>query len=105
MKKAKRIIGAVLIFALLALTLSACGKSSKITGVWYNEKGETLNVQQDGSYNYEGEYGTGTWKILDDKKTIEFRDFYGETTNVELVKDDLGEKIKYHGYDFYERGL
>ena len=102
MKKAKRIIGAVLIFALLALTLSACGKSSEITGVWYNEKGETLNVQQDGSYNYEGEYGTGTWKVLDDKKTIEFRDFYGETTNVELVKDDLGEKIKYHGYDFYK---
>ena len=102
MKKAKRIIGAVLIFALLALTLSACGKSSKITGEWYNEKGETLNVQQDGSYNYEGEYGTGTWKVLDDKKTIEFRDFYGETTNVELVKDDLGEKIKYHGYDFYK---
>ena len=102
MKKAKRIIGAVLIFALLVLTLSACGKSSEITGVWYNEKGETLNVQQDGSYNYEGEYGTGTWKVLDDKKTIEFRDFYGETTNVELVKDDLGEKIKYHGYDFYK---
>ena len=68
MKKAKRIIGAVLIFALLALTLSACGKSSEITGVWYNEKGETLNVQQDGGYNYEGEYGTGTWKVFDDKK-------------------------------------
>lgn len=102
MKKAKRILGAVLIFTLLVLTLSACGKSSKITGMWYNEKGETLNVQQDGSYNYEGEYGTGTWKVLDDKKTIEFRDFYGETTNVELVKDDLGEKIKYHGYYFYK---
>ncbi len=29
MKKAKRIIGAVLIFALLALTLSACGKRAK----------------------------------------------------------------------------
>lgn len=112
MCKMKRIIKislACLFAALLTIGFSACGnggngngnKAGSIAGIWYNEKGKTINIQKDGTYNYEVEYGTGTWKILDDKKTIEFKDFYGETVNVEIIKDDLGEKIKYHGYDFY----
>ena len=103
MKNVRKILAVVLIVTTVVLTLSSCGgKSGKIAGMWYNEDGKTLNVQSDGTYNYEGEYGTGTWKVLDDKKTIEFRDFYGETTNVEIVKDDLGEKIKYHSQEFYK---
>ncbi len=103
MKRIRKILAVVLIVTTVVLTLSSCGgKSGKIAGMWYNEDGKVLNVQSDGTYNYEREYGTGTWKVLDDKKTIEFRDFYGETTNIEIVKDDLGEKIKYHGQDFYK---
>lgn len=103
MRNVKKILALVLVAVTVALTFSSCGsKSSSIAGMWYNEDGKTLNVQKDGTYNYEVEYGTGTWKVLDDKKTIEFRDFYGETTNIEIVKDDLGEKIKYRGMYFYK---
>lgn len=102
MKMVKRILGMFLILSLITVSLSSCGKSNSITGMWYNEDGEVLNVQEDGTYNYEREYGTGTWKILDDKTTIEFKDFYGETTNIEIIEEDIGVKIKYHGEYFYK---
>ena len=107
MKKVIKVSFMCLFVLLLAVSISACSnktasKPGKIAGVWYNERGDTINIQTDGTYNYEVEYGTGTWKILDDKKTIEFKDFYGDTENIEIIKDDLGESIKYHGSVFYK---
>lgn len=97
----KKAVSIILILAVI-FSLSACGKSGKITGMWYNEDGKVLSLQEDGSYSYEGEYGGGKWKLLDDKKTVEFIDFYGDSVTSELVKDDLGSRLKFHGYDFYK---
>ncbi len=103
MKRKVKLATLILVIVSLSLSLSACGKVEKeIVGMWYDSDGDVLNVQKDGTYNYEGEYGTGTWKILDDKETIEFKDFYGSTKNIEIIEDDSGVYIIYHQKHLYK---
>lgn len=103
MKKIVKIVSIALAIISIFLSLSACGgKEKEIIGMWYDDDGEVLNVQKDGTYNFEGEYGSGTWKILDDKETIEFTDFYGMTKNIEITQDDLGIYIFYHQERLYK---
>lgn len=103
MKKTVKIVSIALAIISIFLSLSACGgKENEIVGMWYDDDGEVLNVQKDGTYNFDGEYGSGTWKILDDKETIEFTDFYGMTKNIEITEDDLGVYIFYHQERLYK---
>jgi len=84
--------------------LSACGtKTTDITGDWMDKDGHILNIREDGSYKLEGDYGTGKWKFLDDNKTIEFTDFYGDTTETIVSENTFGKYIKLDSYgDFYK---
>lgn len=100
----KKIIALLLTVLLLACTLISCGSvSSEIKGKWYTDKGWCLDVRSDGTYNYEKEYGTGTWKVLDDGETVEFKDFYGDTTEFKLQEDENGQYISYSGRRFYKQ--
>lgn len=103
MKKTVKFVSVVLVIISIFLSLSACGGiEDEIIGMWYDDDGEVLSVQKDGTYNFEGEYGSGTWKILDDDETIEFTDFYGMTKNIEITEDDLGQYIFYHQEKLYK---
>lgn len=100
----KKTIGIILVLTVLMTLLSGCGSGKKsVVGQWYNEKGKCLDVRSDGSYKLEGSYGTGTWKYLEDKVTVEFTDFYGDTHESEINEDELGQYITIGGYgDFYK---
>lgn len=97
MKKILKVFSVVLAMILLITTLSSCGgdkvKKDDIIGQWHAKDGEMeIDVRADGSYD-DGGYGTGTWKYLDDGKTIEFMDFYGSTKTTIIVKDEYGYSI------------
>ena len=100
----KKTISVALIILALIMLLGGCGSSKKnITGQWYNEKEKCLDIRSDGSWKLEGSYGTGTWKYLDDNKTIEFTDFYGDTQESEINIDERGQYIDFGYYgDFYK---
>lgn len=103
MKKTVKLVSIVLMIISILLSLSACGGiEDDIIGMWYDDDGNVLSVQKDGTYNFNGEYGSGTWKILDDDETIEFTDFYGMTKNIEITEDDLGQYIFYHQEKLYK---
>lgn len=103
--KKRRIISIILIFVILVTCFSGCKASNKksIVGQWYNEKGKCLDIRSDGTWKLEDSYGTGTYKLLDDKETFEFTDFYGDTQESKINKDDLGQYIDFGYYgDFYK---
>ena len=101
-KQMLKSISIILAVTAILLCFSACGKTEdEIIGKWYDSEGDVLRVQKDGTYNFEGEYGSGTWKILDDE-TIEFMDFYGMTYDIEIIEDDYGTYIFYHSEKLYK---
>lgn len=96
-------VGVLMILLLLCCGFAACGSTTNNpVGKWYNEKEKCLDIRSDGSWKLEGSYGTGTWKKLDDG-IFEFTDFYGDTQESEINKDDLGQYIDFGYYgDFYK---
>ena len=99
----KRNIAFIMEIVLILYALSACGSNiSSPVGNWYNEKGKCLDIRQDGSWELEDSYGTGTWKKLNDD-IIEFTDFYGDTQESKINEDELGKYIDFGYYgDFYK---
>ena len=100
----KRLISFTLMIFMVITMLSSCGSSKKdIVGQWYNSNGKCLDIRSDGSWKLEGSYGTGNWKYLDDKITVEFTDFYGDTQESKINESALGEYIDFGYYgDFYK---
>lgn len=96
MRNNLKIIALILIFSIFAVASSSAEK--EIVGKWYNEKGDVVDVRNDGTFDDPG-YGTGTWKLSDDGSTYEFIDFYGESQKVKIESDENGEyiRIKYYG--------
>lgn len=95
----------LVVLAILLCSLSGCGTSfeKNIIGKWYNNNGKCLDVRSDGTWKLEGSYGTGTWKILDDKTTFEFTDYYGDTQESIINENRLGNYIDFGYYgDFYK---
>ena len=94
-RKIKQTLATILALTLMLCTLSACNSNSKNSpvGKWYNSQGKCLDVRSDGTYELENDYGTGSWKYLDDGKTIEFKDFYGSTIKTKAGKDKKGNYI------------
>lgn len=98
----KKIFVLLMVCIVAFCSLSACG-SSKITGKWYNANGNGLTINSDGTYKIDKDYGTGKWKILDDKETIQFVDFYGSVTETTVKKDDYGSYIEIDLYGKFYR--
>lgn len=102
--KLKRSIAMLIGLLLILSNISACGSvRNSPAGKWYNENGKCLDVRSDGSWKLEDSYGTGTWKYLEDKVTIEFTDFYGDTQESKINEDELGKYIDFGYYgNFYK---
>ena len=72
-----------------------------IVGKWYAKNGKCFDVRWNNTYRLEGDYGTGSWRVLDDG-TIEFIDFYGAVDTVSIEKDEKGrEFFKFFEGTFY----
>ena len=89
--KAKR-VGAMALLLALVLSLVGCGKSmeKQLEGIWYLEgwSGPAFTFYDDGSCKFQGEYGTGTWTLVNDDQ-LKISNFYGETVvlTIESIKD------------------
>lgn len=100
----KKIVSWTLVCVLL-FGLTACGaKTPDIAGQWYNKTGDCLNIQSDGTYSIDREYGSGQWKVLDDGKTLQFTDYYGTVCETQVQKDSVGTYLDIRGYEVFYRG-
>lgn len=90
----------ILFFSMLV----SCENSKDFVGKWYDKNGRCLDIRKDNTYKLDGEYGTGTWKILDGGE-IEFIDFYGDSNTSELKKHkEYGLYISYNNRLFCKDG-
>ena len=105
MKTKMRSLIFLFMLLLLLCIVSGCtsNPSKEIVGEWYNSKGKCLNIYSDGSWKLEDSYGTGTWKLLGDKDTFEFTDFYGDTQESVINKDNRGKYIDFGYYGAFYR--
>lgn len=78
-----------------------------LIGKWYNENDVCLDIRKDGTYKLDGDYGLGSWIVLDDKSTVEFTDFYGEVLESNLGEDGSGFfiNLKNYGGNYYKKSL
>lgn len=74
---------------------------SCLVGKWYNSANKCLDIRENGKYQLEDDYGLGSWTILDDKKTVEFTDFYGEILKSSVGKDTNGYYIDLNSSNGY----
>lgn len=89
----KKIMAAAL--AVLLFTLCACGGvEGKLTGSWYVEGSSSpaFSLHSDGTCEISGEYGAGTWSVVDDK-TLKLTNFYGETESAPIKSISGGKLI------------
>lgn len=108
----KTMILTALLCILLVFTLVGCGDgndgstdkapsgSDSIVGKWYDTSNHCLDVRSDGTYRLTSDYGTGTWKKLDDG--YEFYDFYGSVTEATLVTEDGNTYVKLGRTKYYK---
>lgn len=75
-----------------------------LIGKWYNKDDVCLDIRENGKYKLDGDYGLGSWIILDDKSTVEFSDFYGEIIDSSVGEDNTGFYIylKNYGGNYYK---
>ena len=107
----KKAIALLVLACLLLATLVGCGNGGdsggstpsgkdSIVGKWYDSSDRCLDVRSDGTYRLDGEYGTGTWKKLDDG--YEFYDFYGSVSEAELVVEKKESYVDLDGRKYYK---
>lgn len=102
--KLKEILPLFLAIILVSCVFSGCGSNTEadIIGKWYNSDGKCLDIRSDCTWKLEDSYGTGTWKLLEDKITFEFTDYYGDTQESIANESELGKYIDFGHYgDFY----
>ncbi len=113
-KKIKTICKAIIATMLVCLSIvatiscstddeekSEAANDNSICGEWFNSNGKSIKVYDNGTYKCEGEYGLGKWTYIENIDFI-FTDFYGDTTDVTIKKDDDDEYIKYNGKRYYK---
>lgn len=103
--KIKEVFSLFVVLVLILCLLSGCGSGAEkdIIGKWYNSSGKCLDVRSDSTWKLEDSYGTGTWKLLDDKITFEFTDYYGDTQESIINESEIGKYIDFGHYgDFYQ---
>lgn len=94
----KNIIRILLTMAILILSLSGCsGKSneddfeSQLAGTWYLEGSQeaAFVLYDDGTCEIVGEYGTGTWSVVNDNQ-FKLTNYYGESEAATIEKIENG---------------
>ena len=78
-----------------------------LIGKWYNKDDVCLDIRENGTYKLDGDYGLGSWTILDDNSTVEFSDFYGDIIDSNIGEDDTGFYIylKNNGGNYYKKSV
>lgn len=89
MKVMKRAAGIILLVLTAAVVLCGCAGKGKYVGTWCEEGStrEAFTLYSDGTCEISGEYGTGTWSIVNGK-TLKLTNFYGETQTAQIEKAD-----------------
>lgn len=91
LKKAGKILilAVILIMMISFITKCAGGGSieSKLVGSWYFEKNDSFafTLYDDGTCEIDGEYGSGTWTVVNDSK-LKLTNFYGQSDASEIDK-------------------
>ena len=81
MKKTTKILLMITFFLLL---LAGCAEKinfeAQLAGKWYSEGSQeaAFILYDDGTCEISGEYGTGTWSVVNDNQ-LKLTNFYGET--------------------------
>lgn len=107
MYKFKRILSVIIVLSLITAITAFVGCSiskgnrNSLVGKWYNTDGKCLDIRSDGTYKLEDDYGTGTWKFIEDNVTVEFADFYGDVLDTEIGEDANGQYIYLKNYGGY----
>lgn len=78
---------AVLFIVLLVTKCSGGSVESKLVGTWYLEKNDSyaFTLYDDGTCKIDGEYGTGTWAVVN-KDKLKLTNFYGQSEVAEIEK-------------------
>ena len=90
MKKRKMVLSAVCAMLSAVMLLSGCDGSGsyekKLADSWYAEGDSSpiLTLYSDGTCEIEGEYGTGTWAVVNDDQ-LKLTNYYGETSTVTIA--------------------
>ena len=81
-----RIGSAVLVLLLLAGCSGQKSLEEQMAGSWYAEGREEpmFTLYSDGTCEIAGEYGSGTWAVVNDK-TLKLSNYYGETQTAVIV--------------------
>lgn len=86
----KRTLKILLTITILILSLVGCTEKanikSQLVGAWYQEGTQeaTLVLYDDGTCEIAGEYGTGTWSVVNDK-LLKLTNYYGEVENANII--------------------
>jgi hypothetical protein len=90
MKKMSNFVAMSLVFVLLMTGCSGKIKEKNLLGSWYRDGREDASfiLYDDGTCEIDGEYGTGTWSIVNDNQ-LKLTNFYGETetATIDSVKN------------------
>ena len=90
MKKMSNFVAMSLVLALLMTGCSGKIKEKNLLGSWYRDGREDASfiLYDDGTCEIDGEYGTGTWSIVNDNQ-LKLTNFYGETetATIDSVKN------------------
>jgi hypothetical protein len=90
MKKMSDFVAMSLVFVLLMTGCSGKIKEKNLLGSWYRDGREDASfiLYDDGTCEIDGEYGTGTWSIVNDNQ-LKLTNFYGETetATIDSVKN------------------
>lgn len=87
MKKTTKILLMITFFLLL---LAGCAEKinleAQLAGKWYSEGSQeaAFILYDDGTCEISGEYGTGTWSVVNDNQ-LKLTNFYGETETSTVV--------------------
>ena len=88
MRQRRNLLVLVICVLLMAALFTGCGKSreEQLTGSWYREDSTSpiLTLYSDGTCELKGEYGTGTWAVVNDDQ-LKLTNFYGETETVTII--------------------
>lgn len=93
----KQIIKHAMFIVMIAVLLSGCSKeadiSSLLPGSWFSEGSQeaAFVLYDDGTCEIAGEYGTGTWSVVNDNQ-LKLTNYYGET-EVAAISEITEDKL------------
>lgn len=100
----KKCITALCYLCIVLLSLVGCGNKvvsleEQLVGAWYKDgklvsdgwggEGPSFTLYDDGTCEIAGEYGTGTWSIVNDN-LLKLTNFYGESATALIISIEDG---------------